>query len=92
MRKFFQEIKADLKFKTAGPGQKLSDPSRYGLGEGPPVTGGSRAGGEAAPGAAGTGESWSGSAQLPVSTVGRVSRAPGALRGGGDPGTGSTGC
>ncbi|XP_064898724.1 UBX domain-containing protein 6 isoform X1 [Columba livia] len=28
MRKFFQEIKADLKFKTAGPGQKLSDPSR----------------------------------------------------------------
>lgn len=32
MRKFFQEIKADLKFKTAGPGQKLSEPSRYGLG------------------------------------------------------------
>uniref|UniRef100_A0A8C3VDN7 UBX domain-containing protein 6 n=1 Tax=Catharus ustulatus TaxID=91951 RepID=A0A8C3VDN7_CATUS len=30
MRKFFQEIKADLKFKTAGPGQKLSEPSRYG--------------------------------------------------------------
>lgn len=29
MRKFFQEIKADLKFKTAGPGQKLSEPSRY---------------------------------------------------------------
>lgn len=28
MRKFFQEIKADLKFKTAGPGQKLSEPSR----------------------------------------------------------------
>lgn len=32
MRKFFQEIKADLKFKTAGPGQKLSEPSRYGGG------------------------------------------------------------
>ncbi|XP_055662852.1 UBX domain-containing protein 6 [Falco peregrinus] len=28
MRKFFQEIKADLKFKTAGPGQKLSEPAR----------------------------------------------------------------
>ncbi|KAM6310498.1 UBX domain-containing protein 6 [Podargus strigoides] len=28
MRKFFQDIKADLKFKTAGPGQKLSEPSR----------------------------------------------------------------
>ncbi|XP_071583647.1 UBX domain-containing protein 6 [Heliangelus exortis] len=28
MRKFFQEIKADLKFKTAGPGQRLSEPSR----------------------------------------------------------------
>ncbi|NWT37101.1 UBXN6 protein, partial [Chroicocephalus maculipennis] len=28
MRKFFQEIKADLKFRTAGPGQKLSEPSR----------------------------------------------------------------
>ncbi|NWR77013.1 UBXN6 protein, partial [Centropus unirufus] len=28
MRKFFQELKADLKFKTAGPGQKLSEPSR----------------------------------------------------------------
>ncbi|XP_040393462.1 UBX domain-containing protein 6 isoform X1 [Cygnus olor] len=28
MRKFFQEIKADLKFKSAGPGQKLSEPSR----------------------------------------------------------------
>ncbi|NXP82367.1 UBXN6 protein, partial [Ramphastos sulfuratus] len=28
MRKFFQEIKADFKFKTAGPGQKLSEPSR----------------------------------------------------------------
>ncbi|NXE57720.1 UBXN6 protein, partial [Casuarius casuarius] len=28
MRKFFQEIKADLKFKTAGPGQKLSEPPR----------------------------------------------------------------
>ncbi|NXF99104.1 UBXN6 protein, partial [Sakesphorus luctuosus] len=28
MRKFFQEIKTDLKFKTAGPGQKLSEPSR----------------------------------------------------------------
>lgn len=33
MRKFFQEIKADLKFKTAGPGQKLSEPSRYGGGK-----------------------------------------------------------
>lgn len=38
MRKFFQEIKADLKFKTAGPGQKLSEPSRYGLGGVSPVT------------------------------------------------------
>ncbi|XP_068776070.1 UBX domain-containing protein 6 isoform X2 [Struthio camelus] len=28
MRKFFQDIKADLKFKTAGPGQKLSEPPR----------------------------------------------------------------
>ncbi|XP_069734247.1 UBX domain-containing protein 6 [Phaenicophaeus curvirostris] len=28
MRKFFQELKADLKFKSAGPGQKLSEPSR----------------------------------------------------------------
>ncbi|KAM6107137.1 UBX domain-containing protein 6 isoform 2-T2 [Pterocles gutturalis] len=28
MRKFFQEIKTELKFKTAGPGQKLSEPSR----------------------------------------------------------------
>ncbi|XP_062493122.1 UBX domain-containing protein 6 [Pezoporus occidentalis] len=27
MRKFFQEIKADLKFKAAGPGQKLSEPA-----------------------------------------------------------------
>uniref|UniRef100_A0A8C6J3U1 UBX domain-containing protein 6 n=1 Tax=Melopsittacus undulatus TaxID=13146 RepID=A0A8C6J3U1_MELUD len=32
MRKFFQKTKADLKFRTAGPGQKLSEPSRYGLG------------------------------------------------------------
>lgn len=41
MRKFFQEIKADLKFKTAGPGQKLSEPSRYGVGQqGPPGNGG----------------------------------------------------
>uniref|UniRef100_A0A8C8RXP5 UBX domain-containing protein 6 n=1 Tax=Pelusios castaneus TaxID=367368 RepID=A0A8C8RXP5_9SAUR len=28
MRKFLQEIKADLKFKTAGPGQKLAEPPR----------------------------------------------------------------
>ncbi|ETE61052.1 UBX domain-containing protein 6 [Ophiophagus hannah] len=28
MKKFFQEIKADLKFKTAGPGQKLSESPR----------------------------------------------------------------
>lgn len=28
MRKFFQEIKADLKFRSAGPGQKLSEPAR----------------------------------------------------------------
>ncbi|XP_076977224.1 UBX domain-containing protein 6 [Tamandua tetradactyla] len=26
MKKFFQEIKADIKFKSAGPGQKLTDP------------------------------------------------------------------
>lgn len=25
MKKFFQEIKADFKFKSAGPGQKLTD-------------------------------------------------------------------
>lgn len=25
MKKFFQEIKADIKFKSAGPGQKLTD-------------------------------------------------------------------
>ncbi|KAM6466131.1 UBX domain-containing protein 6 isoform 1-T1 [Liasis olivaceus] len=28
MKKFFQEIKADLKFKTAGPGQKLNESPR----------------------------------------------------------------
>ncbi|XP_042748060.1 UBX domain-containing protein 6 isoform X2 [Lagopus leucura] len=28
MRKFFQEIKSDLKFRSAGPGQKLSEPAR----------------------------------------------------------------
>ncbi|KAK9408990.1 UBX domain-containing protein 6 [Crotalus adamanteus] len=28
MKKFFQEIKADLKFKTAGPGQKLAESAR----------------------------------------------------------------
>ncbi|XP_031460119.1 UBX domain-containing protein 6 isoform X1 [Phasianus colchicus] len=28
MRKFFQEMKADLKFRSAGPGQKLSEPAR----------------------------------------------------------------
>ncbi|CAM5125820.1 unnamed protein product [Natator depressus] len=28
MRKFFQDIKADMKFKTAGPGQKLAEPPR----------------------------------------------------------------
>ncbi|XP_070600377.1 UBX domain-containing protein 6 isoform X2 [Erythrolamprus reginae] len=28
MKKFFQEIKADLKFKTAGPGQKLTESPR----------------------------------------------------------------
>ncbi|KAJ7308341.1 hypothetical protein JRQ81_008877 [Phrynocephalus forsythii] len=28
MKKFFQEIKADLQFKTAGPGQKLSESPR----------------------------------------------------------------
>ncbi|NXI42224.1 UBXN6 protein, partial [Galbula dea] len=28
MRKLLQEFKTDLKFKTAGPGQKLSEPSR----------------------------------------------------------------
>ncbi|XP_044527002.1 UBX domain-containing protein 6 isoform X2 [Gracilinanus agilis] len=27
MKKFFQEIKADIKFKSAGPGQKLTDPA-----------------------------------------------------------------
>lgn len=32
MRKFFQEIKADLKFKSAGPGQKLAEPPRCGAG------------------------------------------------------------
>lgn len=25
MKKFFQDIKADIKFKSAGPGQKLTD-------------------------------------------------------------------
>lgn len=25
MKKFFQEIKADIKFKSAGPGQKLTE-------------------------------------------------------------------
>ena len=25
MKKFFQEIKADVKFKSAGPGQKLME-------------------------------------------------------------------
>lgn len=37
MRKFFQEIKADLKFRSAGPGQKLSEPARYGVTAGPAV-------------------------------------------------------
>ncbi|NXK93566.1 UBXN6 protein, partial [Formicarius rufipectus] len=34
MRKFFQDMKADLKFRAAGPGQKLSEPSRYGAANG----------------------------------------------------------
>jgi hypothetical protein len=29
MKKFFQEIKADIKFKSAGPGQKLTDSAGY---------------------------------------------------------------
>lgn len=29
MKKFFEDIKKDVKFKSAGPGKKLTEDSRY---------------------------------------------------------------